>query len=45
MKNEFPDVRNMQIKVQENIDHFAIKWSIKMKAIDFANYITRYILQ
>ena len=23
MKNEFPDVRNMQIKVQESIDRFA----------------------
>ena len=31
MKNEFPDVRNMQIQVQENIDHFASKWSMKMK--------------
>ena len=32
MKNEFPDVRNMQIQVQENIDHFASKWSMNMKA-------------
>ena len=33
MKNEFPDVRNMQIQVQENIDRFASKWSINMKAM------------